>query len=185
MDKIEIWKDILGYEGLYQVSDLGRVRSLDRIVPRKKGNFPKKGCIFKTVLNGNGYPQVILSKNGKLTNCRVHSLVVWVFLGWKANKTCKNGVINHIDFNKTNNKLSNLEVISKRENSINYKDVVGGYFCKSRKKWICQLRLTPKIRTIGKFDKKEECTSFYNKAVLHKKLYNGNLKEFTNKITNL
>lgn len=59
----EIWKDVAGYEGLYQVSDLGRVKSLDRVIPRKRnGNTKVTGGIMKMQTNHNGYKTIMLSK---------------------------------------------------------------------------------------------------------------------------
>ena len=107
---IETWKDIKEYEGLYQVSDLGRVKSLPKPY---KNNAISKEKILKQRVNDNGYCVVDLYKDGKRKVYRVHKLVMQEFL-------CENHKldINHIDCNKTNNKLSNLEYCTRQENMI-------------------------------------------------------------------
>ena len=101
----EIWKDIKGYEGLYQVSNLGRVRSLEN-------NKKRKEKILKHVLNNRGYQHVALCKNGKVKKCYVHRLVYETFNG----KIPKGYEINHISEDKTENSLSNLNLLSHKAN---------------------------------------------------------------------
>ena len=115
VNKTEIWKDIKGFEGLYQVSDIGRVKSLERTVTRKNG---RKQTIRERILKPwtayNGYLQVNLfgrvSKKGK--NFFVHRLVCEAFHENPENKPC----VNHIDENKANNTASNLEWCTVKEN---------------------------------------------------------------------
>lgn len=103
----EIWKAVVGFENLYEVSDLGRVRT----VPKKGFN---KQVIRKTGTDiRNGYITIILRKNNIPITRRIHSLVVETFLGIK---TDHKRVCNHKDGNKLNNRLNNLEVISQKEN---------------------------------------------------------------------
>lgn len=96
-----MWKDIKEYEGLYQVSNLGRVRSVDRVVNyRIKGTtrvYP--GRIRTLVVYGCGYCYVTLSKNNRTKSVRVHRLVAEAFLPNPDNLP----YINHKDENKTNN----------------------------------------------------------------------------------
>ena len=103
----EIWKDIQGYEGMYQVSSHGRVRSLDRVVVRPNGNgdYFAKGKIICTVLTKWGYNEVHLHKNNKTKIYKVHRLVAQAFIKNPNNLPC----VNHIDENKTNNNVNNLE----------------------------------------------------------------------------
>lgn len=103
----EIWKDIQGYEGMYQVSSHGRVRSLDRIVVRPNGNgdYFAKGKIIYVVLTKWGYNEVHLHKDNKTKIYKVHRLVAQAFIENPNNLPC----VNHIDENKTNNNVSNLE----------------------------------------------------------------------------
>lgn len=105
--KREVWKDVQGYKGYYQVSNMGRVRSLDRWIPRMDVlNFRlMKGRILKSTYVGNGYPQVNLSKKGKVKICDIHRLVLEAFVG-----TCPDSMeCRHIDGDKSNAKLSNIK----------------------------------------------------------------------------
>ena len=95
----EIWKDIEGYEGLYQVSDLGRIKSYPR-----NGTI-KQERILKQTIDNNGYLVVGLYKNNKAKKVCVHWLVANAFIP----KEKEHEVINHINGDKHNNKLSNLE----------------------------------------------------------------------------
>lgn len=102
----EIWKPIKGYEGWYEVSNLGRVRSLDRIVTYSDGkNYSLKGKMLKMHYCGSGYLQFILHKNGKTEHKYPHRLVAETFLPNPNNLP----EVNHKDENKTNNCVDNLE----------------------------------------------------------------------------
>lgn len=101
----EIWKDIKGYEGLYQVSNLGRIKSLQRITVGKKYGIHKlKEKILKEGKCGK-YNIVILRKNGKNKTLYVHRLVAKTFI----NNSNNYPEINHKDGNTTNNNKENLE----------------------------------------------------------------------------
>lgn len=102
----EIWKDIEGYEGLYQVSNLGRVKRL-------KGTYMSTERILKPRGNNTGYLQVHLCKNSKSKFDKVHRLVAQAFIPNPENKP----QVNHIDENKTNNMVSNLEWVTVKENN--------------------------------------------------------------------
>jgi len=105
--KEEIWKDIKGYEGLYQVSNMGRVKSLERTVIDNIGRRQNiKERILKPKKEPNGYLRVTLSNNSvKNKKFFVHRLVCEAFHENTENKPC----VNHIDENKANNTVSNLE----------------------------------------------------------------------------
>ena len=111
----EIWKDIEGYEGYYQVSNLGRVRSLDNYEKFGKVTWKRKGKILKPRLNEKGYALVNLSINSKTKNHRVHRLV------WEAfNGPIPEGFeINHINENKEDNRLENINLMT-HKNNINW-----------------------------------------------------------------
>ena len=110
----EVWLPVKGYEGLYEVSDQGRVRSLDRVVPhRLKGKKTIPSKILKQGRASNGYWTVSLWQNNKgKTHC-VHSLVANAFLGETDRWTV---LVNHLDGDKTNNKLQNLELTNQSGN---------------------------------------------------------------------
>lgn len=97
----EVWKDVLGYEGLYEVSNLGKVKSIknNKILADRKDN--------------HGYFQVQLYKKGVGKSHKVHRLVLNSF----SENKLKNLQVNHIDENKTNNNISNLEWVTPKENS--------------------------------------------------------------------
>ena len=103
---IEIWKDVAGYEGLYQVSNLGRVKRL-------KGKYMKSDKLLKQVKLDSGYVAVCLCKHNKTKNFRVHRLVAEAFIPNPEEKP----QVNHIDENKTNNVASNLEWMTAKENN--------------------------------------------------------------------
>lgn len=95
----EVWKDIIGYENLYRISNTGKVYSL----------------ISNKVLSGNlrsGYKNVQLNKNGKRKNFQVHRLVAIHFINNPNNLP----IVNHIDFCRINNNVSNLEWVTQKEN---------------------------------------------------------------------
>lgn len=106
----EIWKDVVGYEGIYQVSNLGNVKSLDRHYKQlnnngKECNHFYKGRKLKQHLNNAGYLKVQLSYKYKSIPKRVHRLVAEAFIPNPNNYKC----VNHIDGNKLNNNVDNLE----------------------------------------------------------------------------
>ena len=87
MSNEEIWKDVVGYEGLYQISSLGRLKSLERTVKHiskagKKGLSVKKEKILKCAKDACGYMHARLAKDGKFTLYKVHHLVASAFLGY-------------------------------------------------------------------------------------------------------
>ncbi len=108
--KNEVWKDVLGYEGLYQVSNKGNVRSVARknSIGRKCG-----GRMLKPIPHTNGYPQVSLYKNGIAKTKKIHRLVVEAFIPNPNNLP----EVNHLDEVKDNNELSNLEWCTREYNN--------------------------------------------------------------------
>lgn len=102
---METWKDVPGYEGLYQVSDLGRVKGV------------KRGKVLSPYTMKNGYLYVTLSKKSKEKCLPVHRLVAAAFVPNPEGKS----EVNHIDANKLNAKASNLEWVTPKENTAHAK----------------------------------------------------------------
>ena len=153
----EIWKDIKDYEGLYQVSNLGRVKSL---------KFGKER-ILKGNKNFNGYSLVALYKDGKTKTITVHQLVAMAFL---SHKPCGYKlVVDHINTVKTDNRLQNLQLITHRENlskdkrwSSKYTSKYTGVFWYKRsQKWRAEIRINGKIKYLGSFKSELEASEAY------------------------
>lgn len=159
---IEVWKDIPEFEGIYQVSNLGNVKSL---------NYRKKGIakLLSKNLNTNKRYRVNLCKNGRcFPNSKIHQLVAIAFL---THKPCGHKiVVDHIDNNRQNDKLYNLQLISNRENTI--KDIKGGTskytgvcWNKRQGKWQGAISFYGKAKHLGYFTKELEAANAYKKAL--------------------
>lgn len=135
MENKEIWKPIKGYEGYYEVSNLGRVRSVERIVERKDGSIRRyKGKILSPCFP-HGYAHVNLARNGKYKSVKVHRLVAESFIPNPNNYS----EINHKNEIKDDNRVSNLEWCSRKYNC-NYGNRASK-FIQSKSKEIVQLTL--------------------------------------------
>lgn len=130
----EIWKPVTGYEMIYEVSNLGRVRSLDRVVNGKNCRKLRKGKILNPV-NARGYNRVCLYKNGVWKRFLVHRLVAQAFIPNPNNLP----VINHINEIKTDNRSENLEYCTQKQN-LEYSGNIEKWI-NSRKKPVIQLTL--------------------------------------------
>lgn len=108
---MEIFKDIVGYEGLYQVSDLGNIKSLPRN-SNVKGNNRKTEKLLKPDVGKHGYKRVSLTKDAKTVRFFIHRLVAEAFIPNPNDKPH----INHIDNNPSNNCVNNLEWVTPKEN---------------------------------------------------------------------
>ena len=118
----EIWKPVVGYEGTYEVSSLGRVKSCERTIIRSNGReikFPDK--IMKPSTNHKGYLIIDLRKNGKRSGGFVHRLVGKAFIDNPLNKE----QINHKNGNKKDNRAQNLEWVTNQENMAHAYKVLG------------------------------------------------------------
>lgn len=151
----EIWKPIDGFPD-YEVSDLGRVRSL------KNG----KVRILRPGVNSTGYYKVVLCVDGVPKNKKVHRLVSEAFLG------ASNLHIDHIDMVKTNNCLTNLRYCTNREN-ITYHHLAqktsskytGVYWHKHDKKWVAHIRINRRLIRLGGFDDERTASQAYQDAL--------------------
>jgi len=167
---MENWRNVVGYEGLYMVSDLGNVRSLDRI--GADGRL-YKGKLKKQTVNTNGYLKTGLTKEGYTAMRTIHQLVCESFLGHIPNGY--ESVVNHKDFNKTNNSVDNLEIVSNRENSnrkhlLSTSKYVGVYWDKNVGKWKSQIVINGNRFHLGYFEDEEEAGKAYEVILfLHNK----------------
>lgn len=111
---MEVWKEIPNYEGFYEVSNYGKVRSITRKTQFGVGYRVYKGKELKLQADKDGYKRVALHKEGKQKRFFVHRLVGLCFIDNPENKP----VINHIDGDKANNYVENLEWVTRSENDI-------------------------------------------------------------------
>lgn len=109
----EEWRPVLGYEGAYEVSSMGRVRSVDRLINHNYGGKRKKpGRVLRLRKNGNGYMRITLYVDGKERSHVVHRLVCEAFIG----KRPDGKEVNHINGVRDDNRAENLEWVTKSEN---------------------------------------------------------------------
>lgn len=129
MPEQEIWKDVVGYEGLYQVSNLGRVRRIGNYRNQIK-EWPSNNKILKLGKKSNGYLYCQLSKNNKTSPKMVHRLVAEAFI----ENTQKKPTVNHIDGNRENNTVCNLEWATYAENNMHSLHVLNNHKRKYKRK---------------------------------------------------
>ena len=110
----EIWKWVVGYEGYYQVSNCGNVRSVDRVIEYSTGQIRQhRGQVLKRRLDGGGYPHVSLYDSGQEWDAKTHRLVLETFVS----PSPEGHECNHIDGDKLNNRIENLEWVTPGENN--------------------------------------------------------------------
>lgn len=115
-----IWKDIPGYERLYQASNTGLIKSVERAIPRKHGNGGKQGVLSvrERILaprpDGKGYGRVLLYKDKRHRQYKIHQLVILTFEGPKPQPNLE---VRHLDGNNKNNHIDNLRYGTQKENA--------------------------------------------------------------------
>ena len=164
----EVFKDVIGYEGIYQVSNLGRVKSLERLSHDGVRTISER--ILKLVKVGKKtrlYYAVNLFKNGSKVNSRVHQLVAKAFLD--ADYVSKGLVADHIDNNPLNNNLENLQIITPRENKTKDREPNKTGFVGVHKRvnasgidrYYSVIRIDKKLTYLGIFDTPKEASNAY------------------------
>lgn len=161
-NEVEIWKDVVNYEGRYQVSNMGTVRSLID----NKGKFREK--TLTKAKNRGGYLYVSLYNGNSRKHKKVHSLVVESFID--KNYRDNGFVVDHINFIKDDNRLSNLCVLSPRENSSKRRltgtsSFTGVCWYKNNNKWVAQIVVYGKKVKLGYFDCEGEASEYYKNAL--------------------
>jgi|LakMenE01Jun11ns_1017448.scaffolds.fasta_scaffold9613427_1 NUMOD4 motif./AP2 domain./HNH endonuclease. len=156
---MEIWKDIPSYEGHYQVSNLGNVKSIKYSRQR----------ILKPATNIHGYFMVCLHVKNTQKLITIHSLVSMAFLNHKPNKTHEI-VIDHINNLKTDNRLENLQLITNRLNCSKDKKGYSSKFAgvcwdKQYNKWRAKIRIKTKQKFLGLFRCELKAAMAYQKAL--------------------
>ena len=165
MEQTEIWRDVPEYEGIYQVSNLGRVKSLAR-----KGSDGRqlKEMMMKTRVTNSGYLILTLRKSGVYKTHLVHALVAMAFLNHKPNG--HKIVVDHINNDPLDNRLENLQIITQRENSSKDKKrysskYVGVFWHKVANKWKATIVINGKQRSLGLFTNELKAHEAYQSAL--------------------
>lgn len=162
---IEIWKDIPDYQGCYQASNIGRVKSLARIIKHSTGSLMfKKERILKPGLITGGYRVVNLCKLGEQHLFKISQLVAMAFMGHIPNgfKT----VVDHINNILVDDRLENLQLITNRENSSKDKSngtskYIGVSWYKVTKKWRANICVNGKTEHLGYFINEFDASNAY------------------------
>jgi hypothetical protein len=169
---IEEWKDIPGYEGSYQVSSFGNVKSL---------NYHRTGKekIMKPCFDTNGYLQLLLRKSNTVKSHKIHKLVAIAFHYHLPDGTMKL-VVNHKDNNRLNNHKDNLEVVPHEYNVRCHKKDAGLSWCNVRNRWEVKIGINYKTVHLGRYkdEDKEKALQIYQRAFENVHLYDGDNSKF-------
>ena len=166
---VEQWKDIPDYEGYYQISNLGRVKSLEKTLIIRKRKCVYKPLIKKPHISKRGYWEIGICKNRLGVTKKIHRLIAISFIDNPKNHP----QINHIDGNKLNNNISNLEWVNNRENSCHsFKSsnctskYTGVSYFKRDNKWRSSIQVNGVTIRFGMFKTEEEA---YQKRLQYEK----------------
>lgn len=171
--KEEIWKDVPNYEGYYQASNLGRVRSLDRTVTYSDGRKRfYKGRVIEGAVGSNGYKYTTLSLNGIRQCLSFPQLVAMAFLGHEPNGYTL--VVDHVNGDKSDDRVENIRIVTHRANvstcfrsnegsfSSHY---VGVSWNEEASKWKAYIAINGKRKHLGYYDTELEASKAYQSAL--------------------
>ena len=169
----EIWKPVVGYEDYYEVSSTGRVKSKDRNVNTRNGSKAvRMGRVLVQRTRKDGYKVVYLSVNGKSKTAYVHRILFQAF----SDDFNEGLQVNHINSNRADNRIENLELVTARENATHgkrkTKKLLGAFYVDRRKMWHSQISLNGKTKTLGYFKTEREAHEAYKNALLKYGLVN-------------
>lgn len=165
----EVWLPVKGYEGLYDVSNMGNVRSIERMTFRKNGkqNGTVRSKILKPLIDQNGYCRVRLYLDYKWTQFRVHRLVMIAFV------EDSDLSVDHINSDKKDNRLSNLRYLSQRRNNIEARKKmksssshIGVSLCKVTGKWRSNITINGKQKSLGRFENEIDASKKYQEHII-------------------
>lgn len=169
----EVWRDVPEYEGYYQVSNMGNVRSLDRTIVRSDGQERfYKGKIFNDSINKDGYRYFTLSNKGVGKTLRASQLVAIAFLGHNPNGSTV--IVDHKNGKRTDDRVENLQIVSHRENLTECYRVdknsftskyVGVTYSKADKKWQSSITVDGKYIYLGKYVSELEASNIYQEVL--------------------
>jgi hypothetical protein len=174
----EIWKDVPGYEGYYKVSNLGRVRGLDRVITCKSGASKLlKGKMLNPTMS-NGYKQVSLAMKGRRRTFKISQLVAMAFLGHKPDGFKL--VVDHINGNRLDNRVENLRIVTNRANASTCfranngtfsSEYLGAHWHINSLKWNSSIYYEGIYVYLGSFDNEADASNAYQEAL--SKIKNG------------
>lgn len=163
----EIWKPIKGYEGIYDISNYGRVKSLKRKTNNQTG---KEDLILVAHLDKDKYPTTVISKNGKSKTYRIHRLV-WEAFG-EGDRDGMNIQIDHIDNDRSNPRIDNLQLLDHRANTCKARQrnrktdlPIGVYLADRGKPYKVSITQNGVRKYLGRYNSPEEAGEVYQKAL--------------------